>query len=202
MLDEVGSANASCAGRMRSESEREERRLLGLEGDAPAVGGRLAGAPSQRPRRAAMRSVHAPDVLNEATAYDQPASFSRGLAVEVPAGARLVFLSGTASVGSNGETLYPGDFRAQCWRTYRNLTRLLEASGATWHDVVRCACYLQDIERDYEAFNEVRTELFTALGLDPLPASTAIQARLCRSDLLVEIEVQAVVMHPAPAPEG
>ena len=28
----------------------------------------------------------------------------------------------------------------------------------------------------------------TIIGLDPLPASTGIQARLCRSDLLVEIE--------------
>ena len=33
----------------------------------------------------------------------------------------------------------------------------------------------------------------TAIGLDPLPASTGIQARLCRSDLLVEIEAIAVL---------
>jgi enamine deaminase RidA (YjgF/YER057c/UK114 family) len=138
-------------------------------------------------------AVHAPDVLNEAPTYPQPTSFSRGLRVEAPAGATHLFLSGTASIGPNGETLYPGDFGAQCWRTYRNLTRLLEAGGATWHDVVRCTCYLRDIERDYESFNDVRTELFTALGLDPLPASTAIQARLCRSDLLVEIEVHAMM---------
>ncbi len=31
------------------------------------------------------------------------------------------------------------------------------------------------------------------LGLDPLPASTGIQARICRSDLLVEIEAIAIV---------
>ena len=30
------------------------------------------------------------------------------------------------------------------------------------------------------------------LGLDPLPASTAIQARICRSDLLIEIEAIAM----------
>ena len=32
-----------------------------------------------------------------------------------------------------------------------------------------------------------------ALDLDPLPASTGIQARLCRSDLLVEIEALVIL---------
>lgn len=93
-----------------------------------------------------------------------------------------------------GETLYPGDFRAQLWRTYRNITRLLESEGATWHDIVRTTCYIRDIERDYAAFNEVRNEFFRALGLDPFPASTGIQARICRSDLLIEIEALAILI--------
>jgi enamine deaminase RidA (YjgF/YER057c/UK114 family) len=33
----------------------------------------------------------------------------------------------------------------------------------------------------------------TAVGLDPLPASTGMQARICRSDLLVEIEAIAIL---------
>ena len=64
---------------------------------------------------------------------------------------------------------------------------------ATWHDIVRTTCYLRDIERDYDEFNKIRSEFFSALGLDPLPASTGIQARICRSDLLVEIEAHAIV---------
>jgi enamine deaminase RidA (YjgF/YER057c/UK114 family) len=58
---------------------------------------------------------------------------------------------------------------------------------------VRTTCYLRDIERDYGDFNEVRNWFFRALALDPVPASTGIQARICRSDLLVEIEAMAVV---------
>jgi enamine deaminase RidA (YjgF/YER057c/UK114 family) len=69
---------------------------------------------------------------------------------------------------------------------------LLEAEGATWKDIVRTTCYLRDIERDYAAFNEERTNFFRAQGLDPLPASTGIQAILCRPDLLVEIEAIAM----------
>ncbi len=85
-----------------------------------------------------------------------------------------------------------GDFRAQTWRTYQNITGLLEAEGATWKDIVRTTCYLRDIERDYEAFNEIRTQFFAEQGLDPLPASTGIQAILCRPDLLIEIEAIAI----------
>jgi enamine deaminase RidA (YjgF/YER057c/UK114 family) len=139
-------------------------------------------------------AIRAPDVLNEAHSYyPTAASFSRGLRVELGSGTTHLFLSGTASVGERGETVHPGDFRAQCWRTYRNLTQLLESEGAGWPDVVRTTCYLRDIERDYEDFNRIRTEFFTALGLDPLPASTGIQARLCRSDLLIEIEAHAII---------
>jgi len=51
---------------------------------------------------------------------------------------------------------------------------------------------LRDIERDYEAFNEIRTQFFKEQELDPLPASTGIQAILCRPDLLIEIEAIAI----------
>jgi enamine deaminase RidA (YjgF/YER057c/UK114 family) len=104
-------------------------------------------------------------------------------------------------VDERGETIHVGDFRAQCWRTYRNISTLLEAAGMTWRDVMRTTCYLRDIERDYRDFNEVRTAFFDWLGLDPLPASTGIQARLCREDLLVEIEAIAVARR-APGPAG
>ena len=41
------------------------------------------------------------------------------------------------------------------WRTYHNLTRLLESEGATWQDIVRTTCYIRDIERDYAQFNAI-----------------------------------------------
>ena len=95
--------------------------------------------------------------------------------------------------------VHVGDFRAQPRRTYDNITGLLESEGATWHDIVRTTCYLRDIDRDYAAFNEERTAFFTEQGLDPLPASTGIQAILCRPELLVEIEAIAMFRTKAPA---
>lgn len=174
-----------------SEGEKAERRALGLPPCEAAPSNILKAAPEDRPV-VSKKAIMAPDVLNEAPEYGS--AFTRGLRVDLPGGVTQLLISGTASVGDNGETLYPGDFRAQLWRTYHNITRLLESEGATWHDIVRTTCYIRDIERDYAAFNEVRNEFFRALGLDPFPASTAIQARICRSDLLIEIEALAILI--------
>ncbi len=139
----------------------------------------------------AKRPVSAPEALNEAFHYQRPSSFSRGLRIDI-GGITVLLISGTASVGPDGETLHVGDFRAQTRRTFENITALLAAEGATWKDVVRTTCYLRDIDRDYAEFNEERTAFYTEQGLDPLPASTGIQAKLCRPELLVEIEAIAM----------
>jgi enamine deaminase RidA (YjgF/YER057c/UK114 family) len=141
------------------------------------------------------KPISAPEVLNEAFRYDKPSSFSRGLRLELGEFV-ILLISGTASIGSDGETLFPGDFRMQCRRTFANITGLLAAEGATWKDIVRTSCYLRDIERDYAAFNEERTMFYNEQHLDPLPASTGIQAILCRPDLLIEIEAIAMFRKP------
>ncbi|HZQ94753.1 MAG TPA: Rid family hydrolase [Candidatus Sulfotelmatobacter sp.] len=137
----------------------------------------------------AKRAITNHSTLNEA--YDYGSAFSRGMRIDLN-GLTILLISGTASIDEQGRTVHAGDFRAQLRRTYDNITRLLESEGATWHDIVRTTCYLRDIERDYQAFNEERTAFFKSQGLDPLPASTGIQAILCRPDLLVEIEAIAM----------
>jgi enamine deaminase RidA (YjgF/YER057c/UK114 family) len=104
----------------------------------------------------------------------------------------ILLISGTASIDESGKSVHIGDFRAQMRRTLANISGLLTSEGCTWHDIVRTTCYLRDIERDYEAFNEERTAFFKDEGLDPLPASTGIQAILCRPELLIEIEAIAM----------
>jgi len=174
-------------------AELDEREALGLDAAGRLTGGTREGlVPVPGRQGIAKRAISAPEALNEAYDYALPSSFSRGIRIELE-GATMLLLSGTASIDDHGCTVYPGDFNAQCLRTFRNLTRLLVSEGASWHDVVRTTCYLRDIERDYDAFNSMRTTFMTAIGLDPLPASTGIQARLCRSDLLIEIEAIAVV---------
>jgi len=178
-----------------SASAREELEALGLYQDDGPRSNHVEGIDLVEGRALIpKRATGAGEVLNEAYDYrPRPSSFSRGMRVELP-GATMILLSGTASVDEEGATIHAGDFQAQCLRTYRNLTRLLVAEGASWHDIVRTTCYLRDIERDYDTFNDIRTFFFEeVVGLDPLPASTGIQARLCRSDLLVEMEAIAIV---------
>lgn len=180
----------------RSDAEREEMTALGVlspEGSvaAPPSTPVTPGGPTPVEKHA----MRAGSVLNEAYEYARPSSFTRGIRFEL-GDKTLLLISGTASIDDAGLTRHVGDFRAQLWRTYRNITALLASEGATWHDIVRTTCYLRDIERDYKDFNEVRTAFFSWLGLNPLPASTGIQARLCREDLLVEIEAMAVMARP------
>jgi enamine deaminase RidA (YjgF/YER057c/UK114 family) len=145
----------------------------------------IAHAPIQK------RAMTNHGVLNEAYAYAKPSSFSRGMRIDLN-GLTILLISGTASIDEDGKSVHIGDFRAQMRRTLDNITGLLESEGCTWHDIVRTSCYLRDIDRDYEAFNEERTAFFKAQGLDPLPASTGIEAKLCRPELLVEIEAIAM----------
>ncbi|MDR3699567.1 MAG: Rid family hydrolase [Candidatus Sulfopaludibacter sp.] len=145
----------------------------------------LAAAPVEK------RAMTNRNVLNEAYAYAKPSSFSRGMRIDLN-GVTILLISGTASIDEQGLSIHIGDFRAQLRRTFQNIAALLESEGATWKDIVRTTCYLRDIERDYEAFNEGRTAFYAELGLDPLPASTGIQAILCRPELLIEIEAIAM----------
>ncbi len=141
------------------------------------------------------RAITNLNTLNEA--YDYGSAFSRGMRIDL--GQFVVLLiSGTASIDGNGRTVHEGDLRAQTRRTFDNITALLAAEGATWKDIVRTTCYLRDIERDYQAFNQERTAFYKEQGLNPLPASTGIQAILCRPDLLIEIEAIAMFRQATP----
>ena len=143
------------------------------------------------------RAITNLNVLNEAYHYAKPSSFSRGMRIDLN-GLVILLISGTASIDEKGNTVHVGDFRAQTRRVFKNITELLAIERATWKDVVRTTCYMRDIERDYEAFNQERTAFYKEQQLDPLPASTGIQATLCRPELLVEIEAIAMFRRATP----
>src|SRR5215471_13253379 len=112
------------------------------------------------------RAITNHDALNEA--YDYGSAFSRGMRIDLN-GLTILLISGTASIDERGRTVHVGDLRAQLRRTYENITKLLETEGATWHDIVRTTCYLRDIERDYQAFNEERTAFTENRNWIPCP---------------------------------
>jgi enamine deaminase RidA (YjgF/YER057c/UK114 family) len=174
-----------------TDGERIEMKKLGiLSADNKIAGYNYPSVHYNRPP-IEKHVTHAPHVINEAYEYQKPSSFSRALHLDF-GGHKVLLISGTASVNEEGKAEHIGDFKAQLWRTYVNITNLLDAESMTWHDVVRTTNYLRDIERDYAEFNKIRTSFYSWLNLNPLPASTGIQARLCWETLLIEIEVYAI----------
>jgi len=138
------------------------------------------------------RALHASAMMCEAYDYPSPSAFSRGMEVDLGS-ARLVFVSGTASVGPSGETLHVGDFPAQARRAFENARAVLRAAQADWHNVVKTTIFLKGISAHYAAFNQARCAYFRDIGLEVYPASTCVQARLCRDELLIEMEMIAIV---------
>lgn len=136
------------------------------------------------------KQISALERLNEAYQYSVPSSFSRGIRLEL--GEHFLFLiSGTASVDARGRTAHIGDFDGQAWHTFNNIARLLNSADAAWKDVVKTTVFLKDMKY-YERFNKIRTKFYNDQNISPYPASTCVQATLCRDELLIEIEALAI----------
>lgn len=139
-------------------------------------------------KKIAKKVIHAPDFLCEAVKYNS--AFSRGISVDLNA-MTMLFISGTASIDSQGKSLYRGDFLAQSQRVFDNITALLNSENACWKDVVQTRCYLKSM-RHYKQFNKIRTKFYRKQGLTFFPSSVCVEARLCRPELLIEIEALAI----------
>lgn len=98
----------------------------------------------------------------------------------------MVFTSGQA--GRNRETGKMGDIRDQARRCIGNLGNILEEAGASLHDLVKVTVYLRNPE-DAPAFNEEYLKLIP----EPLPARSSAFVGLKNPDMLVEMEVVAVI---------
>ncbi len=100
----------------------------------------------------------------------------------------LVFAAGQVGLKLDG-TIAGDDVASQTRQTLRNLEAALAAAGATPADVCSVTAWLVDVGRDFAAYDAAYRETFPT---DP-PARATVEARLARSDLLVEISAIAVV---------
>ena len=108
--------------------------------------------------------------------------------VVVVEGRKTVFVSGQLARYPDGGVVAPGDMRAQLRQVGENIKAALAAAGATLADIVKTNTYVTDIEEFFKHV-DVRMEYFGAL-----PTSTTVEVRrLAHPDLLVEVEVIAVV---------
>ncbi len=100
-----------------------------------------------------------------------------------------VFIGGTAPVKPGGGTHAPGDAYAQAQRCFDIIEAALGELGGTLADVVRTRMYVTDISR----WPEIGRAHRERLGQAP-PAATMVEVRrLISEDMLIEIEVDAVL---------
>lgn len=103
-------------------------------------------------------------------------------------------ISGTASVGPECQTLHVGDFKKQVEQTYANIKGILDLRGFKITDIFKWRVYLKDIDRYYDEYNQYRDAFFAAnnISREDMGASVCIEAKICREELLIEIEAEAV----------
>ena len=100
-----------------------------------------------------------------------------------------IFISGTAPVDNDGNTVAPGDGYAQAKRCFQIIQKTLQAMDADLSNVVRTRMYVTDISR-WEEYGQAHQE---AMGAYP-PATAMVEvSRLINPDMLIEIEVDALV---------
>ncbi|APE34233.1 reactive intermediate/imine deaminase [Nocardia mangyaensis] len=106
----------------------------------------------------------------------------------------FVQVSGQGPVDpETNEYLHPGDVAAQTTRTLMNVRAIVEASGASFDDVVMLRVYLTKRE-DFTIMNGAYGEFVTKHTTNGvLPARTTVFTGLPREEMLVEIDALAVV---------
>jgi reactive intermediate/imine deaminase len=116
--------------------------------------------------------------------------------VEVTGPAKTVYISGQIAFDKDGKIVGAGDMKAQAEQVFKNLEAALGAAGAKFSDVVKMNTYVTDMEQA-PAVREVRARYFGTTT----PASTLVQVvKLARPELMIEIEVIAVVPGGAGTP--
>ncbi len=99
----------------------------------------------------------------------------------------LLFTSGQIPLLPDG-TLLGGDVRAQTEQVLSNLQAVLEAGGSSLAHVIKCTCFLADMN-DFAAMNEIYGSFFSS---EP-PARSAVEVARLPKDVRIEIEAIASV---------
>jgi 2-iminobutanoate/2-iminopropanoate deaminase len=109
-------------------------------------------------------------------------------AVSVPAGDRLIFVSGQLPVDPKTGEFVQGDIQALTKCVMDNIAAILKAAGSSMDKVVRADVFLKDLKRDFAGMNEEYAKHFNS----PVPpARQTVQVSELPKGAIVEISVIA-----------
>ena len=94
----------------------------------------------------------------------------------------LLFVSGQIPIDPKTGELVGGDIEVQTKQVLENLQAIIEAAGMTLQNVMKCSCFLKDME-DFMKFNAVYNSYFA----ESLPARETVEVARLPKDVQVEI---------------
>jgi len=163
----------------------------GVGGHNSAGAALVAGALAVAPKNEVPRGIALPSPL-QCPALEYGSSFSRAVELAYP-DYRRVFISGTASISPDGESVYLGDVDGQVACTMEVGGAILESRGMSWADTTRAIAYFKNA-----ADAPVFARYARRYGLPDLPV-LIMPNDICRDDLLFEIELEAAAVGAAQA---
>lgn len=119
-----------------------------------------------------------PVATKEAPAAIGP--YSQGITV-----GEMVFTSGQIPINpATGEI--PTGVQAQAEQALKNVSKVLEAAGASMDKVVKTTVFIQNMD-DFAAINEIYAKFFT----EPYPARSCVEVAKLPKGVLLEVEAIA-----------
>jgi 2-iminobutanoate/2-iminopropanoate deaminase len=94
----------------------------------------------------------------------------------------LLFVSGQIPIDPKTGDLVEGDIEVQAKQVLENLQAIIKAAGMSLQNVVKCSCFLKDME-DFVKFNTVYNSYFA----ESLPARETVEVGRLPKDARVEI---------------
>jgi enamine deaminase RidA (YjgF/YER057c/UK114 family) len=123
-------------------------------------------------------------LISSGAPWEKTVGYSRAVRV-----GNHIYVAGTTAVDESGQTVGKGDAYVQTRFIIQKIEKALQEAGADLTDVVRSRIFVTDIDQ-WEAIGKAHGDFFA----DIRPAATMVEvSRLISEDLLVEIEVDAVI---------
>ena len=94
----------------------------------------------------------------------------------------FLFVSGQIAIDPQAADMIEGDIEAQTQQALKNVAAIIDAAGMSLQDVVKCTCFLKDMN-DFVKFNGVYENYFGEI----LPARETVEVSRLPKDVLVEV---------------